>query len=213
MKILSGRWFGVSVLAGSLMTLGCGGSTPETSNRVVFWQFWPKATIEPLVDKFEAENPDLEVVVEMLTWQSGQEKITAAEELVQLQEKRVQSLEDLYSAGRASFADLASAQTGVANAKIRVLNYKQDRYVAEAAMPLLMDTVREKVIVAERAVEIREELVGEVQRLYEAGRGSMEDLDSARSLLMEDRIRVLNFRQELYTAEAVFGITERRDTK
>lgn len=155
--------------------------------------------------------PNREAAVRVLD--TMKEKITAAEELVQLQEKRVQSLEDLYSAGRASFADLASAQTGVANAKIRVLNYKQDRYVAEAAMPLLMDTVREKVIVAERAVEIREQLVGEVQLLFESGRGSMEDLDSARSLLMEDRIRVLNFRQELYTAEAVFGITEHRDTK
>ncbi len=155
--------------------------------------------------------PNREAAVRVLN--TMKEKITAAEELVQLQERRVESLEDLYSAGRASFAELASAQTGVVDAKIRVLNYKQDVYVAEAAMPLLMETVREKVVVAERALEIREELVGEAQRLFEAGRGRLEDLDSARSLLMEDRIRVLSFRQELYTAEAVFGITGDRDTK
>ncbi len=155
--------------------------------------------------------PNREAAVRVLN--TMKEKITAAEELVQLQEKRVQSLEDLYSTGRASFADIASAQTGVVDARIRVLNYKQDRYVAEAAMPLIMETVREKVVVAERAVEIREELVGEVQRLFEAGRGSSSEVDSARSLLMEDRIRVLNFRQELYTAEAVFGMTGIRDTK
>jgi len=44
----------------------------------VFWQFWPMETIRPLVERFEAENPDLHVVVEQLTWQSGQEKIAAA---------------------------------------------------------------------------------------------------------------------------------------
>lgn len=155
--------------------------------------------------------PNREAAIRVLN--TMKEKITAAEELVQLQERRVQALEDLYSSGRASFADLASAQTGVVDARIRVLHYKQDRYVAEAAMPLIMETAREKVVVAERAVEIREELVGEVQRLFEAGRGSSSEVDSARRLLMEDRIRVLNFRQELYTAEAVFGMTGIRDTK
>jgi multiple sugar transport system substrate-binding protein len=56
---------------------GCGGGGGE-GEKIVFWQFWPLDTINPLVEQFEAENPGLEVVVEQLTWQSGQEKITAA---------------------------------------------------------------------------------------------------------------------------------------
>jgi multiple sugar transport system substrate-binding protein len=58
---------------------GCGGGTAtEAKQRVVFWQFWPMDVIAPIIERFEAENPDLDVVVEQLTWQAGQEKITAA---------------------------------------------------------------------------------------------------------------------------------------
>jgi multiple sugar transport system substrate-binding protein len=65
---------GLAALAG-----GCGaGGGSGSRKQVVFWQFWPMETIRPLVERFEAENPDVHVVVEQLTWQSGQEKIAAA---------------------------------------------------------------------------------------------------------------------------------------
>lgn len=134
------------------------------------------------------------------------EKIAAAEELLQLQQDRAQNVETLYDAGRVSFADMASTYTKMWDARIRMLNYQQDLHVAEAAMPLIMETVREKVVAAESAVEAREELVGKAERLHEAGRIPVEDVDAVRTLLLEDRIRVLSYRQELYTAEAVFGM-------
>lgn len=60
-----------------LLGAGCGrrgsGKTP-----LVFWQFSPLATIQPVLDKFRAENPGIDVQVEQLTWQSGREKIVAA---------------------------------------------------------------------------------------------------------------------------------------
>ena len=125
----------------------------------------------------------------------------------------MQNAEAQHRAGRGTFTEMASAHTKLWDARIRTLNYKQDLYVAEAAMPLLMETVREKVVVAEHAVAVREDLVGQAQTLYESGRGAIQDVETLRTLLMEDRIRVLNFRQELYTAEAVFGITGNRDTE
>jgi multiple sugar transport system substrate-binding protein len=54
--------------------LGCAPARQE----VVFWQFWPAELVEPLVQKFERENPGIDVRMEQLTWQSGLEKITAA---------------------------------------------------------------------------------------------------------------------------------------
>ena len=45
---------------------------------VVFWQFWPLEVIQPIVQRFEAEHPGIEVRVEQLTWDSGKDKITAA---------------------------------------------------------------------------------------------------------------------------------------
>lgn len=67
-----------AALAGAVVS-GCGaGGLGGGKKRVVFWQFWPLTTITPLVERFEKENPDLEVVVERLTWQAGQEKIAAA---------------------------------------------------------------------------------------------------------------------------------------
>ena len=61
-----------------LLGVSCGTPKEGARERVVFWQFWPLEVVNPIVDRFEAENPDLEVVVEQLTWQAGQEKITAA---------------------------------------------------------------------------------------------------------------------------------------
>ncbi|HYJ32121.1 MAG TPA: extracellular solute-binding protein [Candidatus Binatia bacterium] len=56
---------------------GCGkpGSGKQT---VVFWQFSPLATIQPILDRYRAENPGVDLQVEQLTWQSGREKIVAA---------------------------------------------------------------------------------------------------------------------------------------
>ena len=61
-----------------LLGAGCSGSQGAAKERVVFWQFWPLEVVNPIVERFETENPDLDVVVEQLTWQAGQEKITAA---------------------------------------------------------------------------------------------------------------------------------------
>jgi len=73
---------GPAVAAALLLALvlaagGCGKG--ESGRRtVVFWQFSPLAAIEPILARFEVENPDLDVQVEQLTWQSGREKIVAA---------------------------------------------------------------------------------------------------------------------------------------
>lgn len=56
---------------------GCAKRGPEKGT-VVFWQFSPLSAIQPILDRFAAENPDLDVQVEQLTWQSGREKIVAA---------------------------------------------------------------------------------------------------------------------------------------
>ncbi|HEV8128752.1 MAG TPA: extracellular solute-binding protein [Candidatus Eisenbacteria bacterium] len=74
--------FGLAILVLALALVlgagaGCGrrgsGKTP-----LVFWQFSPLATIQPVLDKFRAENPGIDLQVEQLTWQSGREKIVAA---------------------------------------------------------------------------------------------------------------------------------------
>lgn len=56
---------------------GCG-ERGTAKHAVVFWQFSPREAIQPVVDRFMAENPDIEVRLEQLTWQSGREKIVAA---------------------------------------------------------------------------------------------------------------------------------------
>lgn len=45
---------------------------------VVFWQFWQPEIIEPLIAKFEEENPGIDVRMEQLRWDSGRERIFAA---------------------------------------------------------------------------------------------------------------------------------------
>jgi multiple sugar transport system substrate-binding protein len=65
------------VLALALALTGCG--RREAGKRtVVFWQFSPLTAIQPVLDRFHREHPDVEVQVEQLTWQSGREKIVAA---------------------------------------------------------------------------------------------------------------------------------------
>jgi multiple sugar transport system substrate-binding protein len=62
-----------------LAATACGGGGSGDGRTVVrFWQFWDLAVIEPMVERFEAANPDIDVVVEQLTWKSGLEKIQAA---------------------------------------------------------------------------------------------------------------------------------------
>jgi len=65
------------VVLGALAGAGCGkGGSGKTT--LVFWQFSPLATVQPVIDKYRAENPNVDVRVEQLTWQSGREKIVAA---------------------------------------------------------------------------------------------------------------------------------------
>jgi len=67
-------------LALALAIAGCGGGGKGTGEKqiVVFWQFFPTEQVQPALDAFMRANPDIEVKMEQLTWQSGLEKITAA---------------------------------------------------------------------------------------------------------------------------------------
>ncbi len=60
-----------------LLTASCG-SGDGGRTRIVFWHFWPKSVIQPILDDFEARYPDLRVESQQLTWQSGFEKIVLA---------------------------------------------------------------------------------------------------------------------------------------
>ncbi len=64
----------------ALAAAGCGGKGGKSAGpvTVTFWEFFPEATVRPLVERFEAEHPDVRVEMQQLTWQSGLEKITAA---------------------------------------------------------------------------------------------------------------------------------------
>lgn len=66
-----------ALLAGLLMA-ALGGCGKREQKAVVFWQFSPLEAIQPVLDRFAAENPGVRVQVEQLTWQSGREKIVAA---------------------------------------------------------------------------------------------------------------------------------------
>ena len=43
-----------------------------------FWHFWPEKWINPILEEFMKENPDIEVVAERLTWSDGFNKIVTA---------------------------------------------------------------------------------------------------------------------------------------
>ena len=61
--------------------LACGtGSDERDDGRVTlhFWQFWRPDVIQSIIDDFELDHPDIDVVVQQLTWQSGLQKIEAA---------------------------------------------------------------------------------------------------------------------------------------
>ena len=66
-------------LALMLALAGCGGGKGAGGKEVVvFWQFFPAEQIGPVLEEFKKQNPDVDVRMEQLTWQSGLEKITAA---------------------------------------------------------------------------------------------------------------------------------------
>ena len=66
----------VLALAVGLALAGCGGAPrPQT---VVFWQFWPEEIVAPLLREFEKDHPGVQVQLEQLSWQDGQERITVA---------------------------------------------------------------------------------------------------------------------------------------
>ncbi len=143
-------------------------------------------------------RPDREAADRVLN--TMREKVAAAEELVQIREETVRGLEALLAEGVQSSTAVATARAQLWEARIRALNYKQEIYIAEAAMPLIMQTMRDKVAAAEKVLEIRKQLGGETQGLADVGQ------ETTAERILEDRIRVLNYRQELYTAEAVFGM-------
>jgi multiple sugar transport system substrate-binding protein len=58
-----------------LLGLAC---SQEESADIVFWQFQRPDIMQDLIAEFEAENPDIDVRLETLTWQSGYEKIVMA---------------------------------------------------------------------------------------------------------------------------------------
>jgi multiple sugar transport system substrate-binding protein len=72
----------VLALAALVLVAGCGGGSGSKGRGdrqvVVFWQFFPSEQVQPVLDEFMKQNPDVEVRMEQLTWQSGLEKITAA---------------------------------------------------------------------------------------------------------------------------------------
>lgn len=74
---MGSRGHSVLALLLALALAGCGRGPAETRT-VVFWQFSPISAIQPVLDRFHREHPDIEVKVEQLTWQSGREKIVAA---------------------------------------------------------------------------------------------------------------------------------------
>jgi len=67
--------------------------------------------------------------------------------------------------------------------------------------------MREKLVAAEKVVEIREGIAAEAEVLIESGTQTAEELASIRIRLSEDRINVLNFQRDLIVAEAIFGMS------
>lgn len=48
------------------------------SREITFWEFFPTSAMEPLLAKFEVENPGFRVALVQLRWQEGPEQIQAA---------------------------------------------------------------------------------------------------------------------------------------
>ena len=66
------------ILLLAVVLAACTCTPPSKPQEVVFWQFWPVEQVQPILTRFEAENPGIHVRMEQLTWQSGLEKITAS---------------------------------------------------------------------------------------------------------------------------------------
>jgi outer membrane protein TolC len=135
------------------------------------------------------------------------EKIAAAEALVVLREESLKNVENQLQAGRQTSIEVDTVHAQLWDARIRALNYKQELYTAQASMPRVLETMREKLVAAEKVVEIREEIAGVAEALTESGTQTAEELASIRSDLLEDRIRALNYQQDLIYAEAIFGMS------
>lgn len=63
-------------VAAALAVSSCQKAPPK--HEIVFWEFWPLDVIQPIVARFEAQNPGTVVRIEQLTWDNGKDKITAA---------------------------------------------------------------------------------------------------------------------------------------
>ena len=68
----------VRCVAALLPLLVCTCTPGRSGQEIVFWQFWPADVVTPLLQAYEKEHPGVRVRMEQLTWDSGQEKITAA---------------------------------------------------------------------------------------------------------------------------------------
>jgi multiple sugar transport system substrate-binding protein len=68
----------IGVCIGALVTIGLLGSCGPRKQVVVFWQFWPAETLQPLIRDFEHQNPGITVRVEQVAWADGEKRIAAA---------------------------------------------------------------------------------------------------------------------------------------
>ncbi len=75
-RILSGLLIPASVVL--LIALVVASCSQRDDAEIVFWQFQRPDVMAGLIEEFEAENPQIKVRVETLTWQSGYEKIVMA---------------------------------------------------------------------------------------------------------------------------------------
>lgn len=66
-----------SILVITLLVIGISGiAVSETKLDV--WTFWSEDWIEPAIEEFKSENPDVNISYQQLTWEHGLDKITAA---------------------------------------------------------------------------------------------------------------------------------------
>jgi multiple sugar transport system substrate-binding protein len=72
------RWSRLGACAAAVAAILVLGSCAPKKQVVVFWQFWPVETLQPLVREFERQNPGISVRVEQLAWSGGADRIAAA---------------------------------------------------------------------------------------------------------------------------------------
>lgn len=128
----------VALSLAATLAAGCGkgGSAKQT---VVFWQFSPIETIQPVVDRFQAENPGVLVRVEQLTWQSGREKIVAA--IAAGKPPDLCELGSTFLPGLVSDSTLADLTDDVQDLKTELLGWDVATYKGRAyAIPWMLGT-------------------------------------------------------------------------